>query len=150
MLTETARVIRRHGNHVELELQRGSACGSCELSQGCGTGAIGRLLRRRSRPLVIETDQDCEPGDEVQLLLPENSLVRASLLVYGLPLLTMVVAGLLASVAFDADGLVAFISAGGFVVGLAMAAIYANRLEQRGMSPHIKEIRMNSAKATGS
>ena len=147
MLTETAKVIRRHGSHVELELQRGSACGSCELSQGCGTGAIGRLLRRRSRPLVIETDQNCEAGDEVQLLLPENSLVQASLLIYGLPLLSMVSAGLVASLAFDSDWLVATVTIGGFVGGLAIAAIYANRLEQRGMSPHIREIRLNSAKA---
>jgi len=149
MLTETAKVIRRHGSHVELELQRGSACGSCELSQGCGTGALGRLLRRRSRPLVIETDQDCNPGDEVQLQLPEGSLVQASLLIYGLPLLAMVLAGLLASAAFDSDWLVAIVAVGGFVIGLVIAAIYATRLEQRGMAPNIREIGMNSSKAAG-
>lgn len=146
MLTETARVIRRHGNHVELELQRGSACDHCDLSQGCGTGALGRLLRRRSRPLVIETDVDCRPGDEVQLLLPETSLVRASLLIYGLPLLAMVVAGLLATAAVDADWLVALAAIGGFLGGIRIAALCAARLEHRGMAPYIREVRLNSTR----
>lgn len=145
MLTESARVIRRDGKRVELELQRGSACGHCELSQGCGTGALGRLLGRRSRPLVLETDQDCRPGDEVQLALPEASLVRASLLVYGFPLIGMLFAGLLASAAGAGDWLVALAAVAGFVVGLGFAAFFASRLEHRGMTPHIVDIRLNSA-----
>jgi len=144
MLTEAARVIRRDGNRVELELLRGSACSHCELSQGCGTGAIGRLLRRRSRPLVIETDQDCRPGDEVQLLMPEASLVRASLLLYGLPLLGMLLGGLLASVITEADWLVALAACGGLGAGCVAAAVAAARLEDRGMTPHIADIRLNS------
>jgi sigma-E factor negative regulatory protein RseC len=144
MLTESARVIRRDGNRVELELLRGSACSHCELSQGCGTGAIGRLLRRRSRPLVIETDQDCLPGDEVQLLMPEASLVRASLLLYGLPLLGMLLAGLLATAVTEADWLVALAACGGLGAGLAAAAAAAARLEDQGMAPHIANMRLNS------
>lgn len=146
MLTETARVIGRRGKHVELELQRGSACDHCDLNQGCGTGALGRLLRRRSRPLVIETDLDCRPGDEVQVLLPETSLVRASLLIYGLPLLAMVVSGLLATAAFDSDWVIALLAIGGFLGGIRIAALCAARLEHRGMAPHIRERRMNSTR----
>ncbi len=144
MLTESARVIRRDGNRVVLELQRGSACGNCEMSQGCGTGALGRLLGKRMRPLVIETDQDCKPGDEVELALPEASLVRASLLVYGLPLLGMLFGGILASATAASDGLVAVAVGAGFLAGFVCAAFYTSRLEQQGMAPHIRGIRLNS------
>jgi sigma-E factor negative regulatory protein RseC len=143
MLTEAARVIRRDGNRVELELQRGSACGHCELSQGCGTGALGRLLRRRSRPLVIETDRDCRPGDLVELEVPESSLLRASLLVYGLPLLGMLFAGLPAAAAGLADWLVALAACAGFAGGF-VAARRAARFEAGNLSPRIGGLRLNS------
>jgi sigma-E factor negative regulatory protein RseC len=144
MLTESARVIRRDGNRVVLELQRGSACGNCEMSQGCGTGALGRLLGKRLRPLVVETDQDYRPGDEVELALPEATLVRASLLVYGLPLLGMLLGGSVASVATASDWLVAVAVCAGFLAGFLCAAFSTSRLEQRGMAPHIRGIRLNS------
>ena len=99
MITEQAIVTRCNGKQVELELQRGSACGQCELNRGCGTGALGRLLGKRSKPLVIETDHVLKPGDRLQLGLSESALVKASLTIYGLPLLGMVMAGLLASFA---------------------------------------------------
>lgn len=144
MLTESARVIRRDGNRVVLELQRGSACGHCEMSQGCGTGALGRLLGKRLRPLVVESDQDYRPGDDVELALPEAALVRASLLVYGLPLLGMLLGGSVASAASASEWLVAVAVCAGFLAGFVCAAIFTSRLEQRGMAPHIRGIRLNS------
>ena len=78
MITESAVVTRRDGKLVELELQRNSTCGQCELSKGCGTGALGRLLGHRSKPIVIETDHDLKPGDRLQLGLSESALVIGS------------------------------------------------------------------------
>jgi len=150
MLTETARVISRDGNRVVLELQRGSACGHCEMSQGCGTGALGRLLGKRLRPLVIETEKDCQPGDEVELALPEASLVRASLLVYGLPLLGMLLGGSTASLFYVSDWLVPVASIAGFAAGFGCAVICTSRLEDRDMAPHIRGIRLNSAELSRS
>jgi sigma-E factor negative regulatory protein RseC len=144
MLTESARVTRRDGNRVELELRRNFSCDHCELSQGCGTGALARLLRRRSRPLIIETDQPCSSGDEVLLVLPESSLVRASLTVYGLPLLGMALCGLLVSAVTPSDWLVAIAAIAGFFAGLGLAAFSGSRLEQRGMAPYIRDIGPNS------
>ena len=143
MLSESALVTRRDGNRVELELQRSSACDHCELSQGCGTGALGRLLGRRSRPLVIETDKDCEPGDRVLLELPESALVRASLLLYGLPLFGLVFGGLLAALLALAEWLVVGIALVGLFAGFKLAARMTQRLEQGGQAPYIKDIRVN-------
>jgi sigma-E factor negative regulatory protein RseC len=143
MLSESALVTRRDGNRVELELQRSSACDHCELSQGCGTGALGRLLGRRSRPLVIETDKDCEPGDRVLLELPESALVRASLLLYGLPLFGLVFGGLLAALLALAEWLVVGIALVGLFAGFKLAARMTRRLEQGGQAPYIKDIRVN-------
>jgi sigma-E factor negative regulatory protein RseC len=143
MLTESAIVTRRDGGRVELELQRGSACGSCELSQGCGTGALGRLLGRRSKPLFIETEQKLEPGDQVLLTLSESALVRASLTLYGLPLLGMVFAGMLATMVSVAEWLIVIAAAAGFYAGYRTAAYLTNRLEDGQLTPHIMDIQVN-------
>ena len=145
MLTEAAIVTRRDGTRVELELQRGSACGGCELSQGCGTGALGRLLGRRSKPLFIETEQQLEPGDEVLLALSESALVKASLTLYGLPLLGMVLAGLLAVSVAAAEWLVVVAAVTGFYAGYRTAAYLTNRLEDGQSTPYIMKIRVNPA-----
>ena len=143
MLTESARVIHRDGRRVELELLRANACGDCELSQGCGTGAIGRLLGRRSRPLVIQTDLDCEIGDEVVVTLPESALVKSSLLLYGLPLLGLVFGGLIASLPGLSEPLVVLFALIGLFAGFRIAARVAQKLEQRGHVPHISKLRVN-------
>ena len=143
MLTESARVIRRDGKLVELELQRVSACGHCELSQGCGTGAIGRLLGRRSRPLIIETDQDCRAGDQVVLAMPESALVRASLLLYGLPILGLLLGGLGAMLFSLAEGLVVAVSVIGLFIGAKVAAGITQRIELGDQAPYIREVNVN-------
>jgi sigma-E factor negative regulatory protein RseC len=143
VITEQAIVTRCNGRQIELELQRGSACGQCELSQGCGTGALGRLLGRRSKPLIIETDQVVRPGDRIQLGLSESALVKASLTVYGLPLLGMVVAGLLASFAGLSEVMVAFATGIGFIAGFKFAGYFTRALEHDQLTPYIVEMRVN-------
>lgn len=150
MLTEAAIVTHRHGKRVELELQRGSACGSCELSQGCGTGALGRLLGRRSQVLFIETEQDLEAGDEVLLALSESALVKASMTLYGLPLLGMVLAGLLADSVSAAEWLVVIAAVAGFYAGYRIAAYLTNRLEGGQLTPYIMDIQVNRRAEAGS
>ncbi|MDC1286264.1 SoxR reducing system RseC family protein [Gammaproteobacteria bacterium] len=143
MLTETAVVTRRDGDRVELELQRSSACDHCELNQGCGTGALSRLFGRRSRPLIIKTDRDCKPGDRVLLELPESALVRASLLLYGLPLLGLLLGGLLAALLAVPEWLVVGIALFGLFVGFKLATRTTQRLEQGGQTPYIRVIQVN-------
>ncbi len=150
MITEQAIVTRRDGNRVEIELERTSACGKCELTQGCGTGAIGRLLGRRGKPLVIETQRNLNPGDRLQLGLPEAALVRASLITYGLPLLLMIAAGLLSASAGLADGWVALVSIAGFAAGFNLAARLARKLEAYTLTPYIMEIEVNPDARSGS
>ena len=150
MLTEPARVVSRDGRRVEVELQRGSACSHCELSEGCGTGAIGRLLGHRRRSLVIETDTACKPGDEVLLSLPEAALVRASLMLYGLPLLGLLAGGSLAIALSSAEWLVICGAALGLFAGFRLAARGTQKLEQRGFAPHISDIRVNPGPANRS
>ena len=150
MITEQAVVTACENGQVEVRLQRASACGHCELSKGCGTGAIGRLLGNRSRPFRVETDRDLKPGDEVLLGVSEAALVRASLLVYGLPLIAMITTGLLAALAGLAEPWVALICVAGFFTGFRYASRLARRLEDDLLTPYIVDIRVNPGPFKGS
>jgi sigma-E factor negative regulatory protein RseC len=143
MITESAVVTRCDGKLVELELQRNSTCGQCELSKGCGTGALGRLLGRRSKPILIETEHDLKPGDRLQLGLSESALVKASLIIYGLPLLGMICAGLLATLLTASEGLVVVAAIAGFFAGFKIANFLTLALEDAKFKPYIIDIHMN-------
>ncbi|MDH3389314.1 MAG: SoxR reducing system RseC family protein [Gammaproteobacteria bacterium] len=143
MITEQAVVTRCDGRRVEIRLQRDSACGRCELSQGCGTGAIGRLLGHRSKPLVLESERQLKPGDSLVVGMPESAVVRASLSVYGLPLAGMIAAGLPAALYDLADAWVAIAAFTGLFAGVKLASRLARRLEYDRLTPHIVEVRLN-------
>jgi sigma-E factor negative regulatory protein RseC len=150
MITEQAVVTRCEGSRVEVRLLRESACGRCELSQGCGTGAIGRLLGNRSRPLMLDCPEPLQPGDRLELGLSESALVRASLTIYGLPLLGMLAAGMTAALSGLAEVLVALISVVGLYAGMKIASRLSRRLERGRMTPYIIDIRVNPHSDLGS
>ena len=150
MITENAVVTACFEGKVEVELVRASACNHCEVSQGCGTGALGRLLGKRTRPLTIDTEQTLKPGDRLLLGLSEAALVKASLLVYVVPLLAMVGTGLLAALAGLNEAWVALSSVAGFALGFKYASIRGRRLEADRLAPYIVEIRVNPETLSGS
>ncbi len=150
MITEQAIVTRSDGKQAEIMLQRTLACGGCELSQGCGTGALGRLLGNRSRPLLIETSHDLKVGDMLLLGLSEVALVKSSLLVYGLPLLGLITAGLLAASVSAPEILVVASSVAGLFAGFKLAAYLSRSLEQDTLTPYIVDIHVNPGTRSGS
>lgn len=144
MITEQAIVTRCDGKQAEVEFQRASVCGHCELEQGCGTGAIGRLLGHRSKPLVIETEQNLQPGDQVLLGMSESVLVKASLMIYGLPLIGMMLVGsLVYRLSAAPEWLVVVAAGAGFFAGFKIATYLTRALAQNRLSPVIVDIRVN-------
>ncbi len=67
-------------------VERSAACPRCAAGKGCGAG----LLSGSTRPAMLEVSLSPQlklnQGDEVRLTLEPSHLLRASLLVYGLPL----------------------------------------------------------------
>ena len=152
MITEPAIVRRAVGPRVELELQRDSSCGGCELRDGCGVGALGRLLGRRRKSLLVDTDRSLRPGDRVLLGMPEAALVRLSLLVYGLPLAGLLGGALLPALLWPAapDALAVACGAAGFAVGAKLVAWRSAWLPRGQLLPKIVDIEVNPANRSGS
>ena len=145
MITEQAIVTRCDGDMIEVRLERQTVCDHCELGQRCGTGALGRLLGRRSRPLRLENRQRLRPGDRLQLRLSEAALVKVSLAIYGLPLLGALAAGVGAALGGFGELVVIAFSAAGFYAGFRFAARWAKRLESGRVAPYILDIELTPA-----
>ena len=101
MITEKATVVSVDGSGgLELEVQRQTACGHCEVQGACGVGAIGRLLGSRKPRISLQTEKDFKIGDIVTIGIPEGSLVRVSLTIYMLPLLALLIAAIIGQTLF--------------------------------------------------
>jgi len=141
MIEEQAIVSGLEGDLAIIRMQRQSACSHCELNKGCGTGAIGRLLGHRSKPLAIRNDYDLKAGDRVLVGLPDRAFLNASLLIYGLPLVALIGGGLIAQWAFAGSELSVFIfSTAGFFAGLWFSGQIAKNHFSQQFNPRILEV----------
>lgn len=91
MITERGRVIAVTGDQAWVQTLRLSACQSCSARAACGQRALASVSGGRANQVRVANTLGASVGDEVSLAIAESALLRASLLVYALPLLLMVV-----------------------------------------------------------
>lgn len=84
----TVTQIEAGGVWVE-SLQR-SACDSCNARSGCGQRTLSQL--GRTIKLWVPTDTSLTLGQQVQLQLPTGGLALSALMLYGIPLLALMLA----------------------------------------------------------
>jgi len=138
MIEERAIVTGLDGDLAVIQMLRHSACNHCELNSGCGTGAIGRLLGHRSKPLTIRNKSNLRPGDRILLGMPDRAFLKASLLIYGLPLVGLIGGGLVAQWAFAGSEIHVFIfSVAGFIAGLSFSSLIAKNYFSQQFYPKI-------------
>ncbi|MCK9396008.1 MAG: SoxR reducing system RseC family protein [Methylobacter sp.] len=87
MIEELAVVVKIENHQVWVESGQNSACGGCLQKTSCSTNAIGSVLKKKSVP--VDSDIQLKTGDEVLVAIDENLLLRASLLLYLVPLIAL-------------------------------------------------------------
>ncbi len=96
MLVETGRVVAVEPQALWVETIRQSTCGSCAANKGCGHGLLNRIGDGRTgyvRVLPGELDtSSCHVDDQVRISIPEQVILRGSVVVYLLPLVCMLAA----------------------------------------------------------
>lgn len=116
-----------------VETIRQSTCGACTAQKGCGHGLLNRVgagKRGYIRVLPGQVDPGaCKVNDRVTIAIPEEVILRGSMIVYMLPLLVMLVlAGLASSLWPDVGDRAALMGAGlGFAFGVALVRWHAWR-----------------------
>ena len=128
MIHETGTVIAVSGNDAWVQTIRESACQSCSARHGCGQKALATMSGGQSRQIRVPNTLDARPGDQVTVAIEESALLRASLLVYAVPLVVMVVAtGLAGALLPGNDGLAMLAALAGLGGGLWLARWYSRR-----------------------
>ena len=87
MIEEEAIVIDQNGEFAEVDIIRTKPCGLCGKTQGCGNSIWGKVFSFHKRKIKIQNKINAKVGEKVKLVIEENYLLKASLLLYGLPLL---------------------------------------------------------------
>jgi sigma-E factor negative regulatory protein RseC len=124
LLIETGRVVGVEHDFLWVETVKASVCGSCAARAGCGQRLLagcGRrgVLRVVSGPQLSAAD--CRVGDEVSFGLAESAVLRASFVVYSLPLCGTLGGALLSRALLPAsgDGATLLGALAGLLLGLA-------------------------------
>jgi sigma-E factor negative regulatory protein RseC len=89
MVEEQGVVIQVRNGFVEVEAQRGSACGGCGEKGACATGALGRLFSRRHR-LWIRNSIGAAPGDAVVMGMRDDDVLGLSASAYMVPVVGLI------------------------------------------------------------
>lgn len=131
MIEEHAQIVAVENGDVWVETQRRTACGQCAANKGCGTATLAKVLgNKRSRVRALNpTSTSVAVGDEVVIGIDEQALVRGSLAVYTVPLLSLFIFGLLGQVLGTQllMGSSELMSIGFSVVGLALGFVWVRR-----------------------
>jgi sigma-E factor negative regulatory protein RseC len=130
MMEELALVLDRqaaeHGR-VWVQTRRRSACEGCQLSASCAQKTLVGLLGRESgQKWQIANSLRAVPGDVVVLRVPETELLKASSILYGLPVLSLVLGAVTGALMVPDLELGSAIGAlAGLLLGLGLASVWA-------------------------
>lgn len=131
MLTELGVVTKQDANTVWVQTESKTSCNSCQVNSSCGTGIISKAFSERSFITPMLNTLNAEVGDQVEVGIHENLVVKASFWVYLLPLLMMIIFAFVSNSLFDqSKELVQIMSAVlGLIVGFWIARL---RVESMG------------------
>jgi sigma-E factor negative regulatory protein RseC len=116
---------------VIVETQIKSTCGSCEAQSNCGTGAIAKVFASKRETLRFRLNEIVEVGQKVSLGIPEENLLKASAMVYCLPLFALVLSALVGQSVFPLLGLM---SEGWLILFSAICSYLTFRFVRRFLS----------------
>jgi sigma-E factor negative regulatory protein RseC len=124
MIVETGTVVAIESDSLWVETIQKTACDACVAQKGCGTRVLSKLTGKTNRIRVLLDRHSVEAitvGQDVDIAIPEDVIVKGSLLVYLLPVVCAVSGAWMAGSAGDTGsmlGAICGLLAGGLVVNL--------------------------------
>ncbi|MEX1667610.1 SoxR reducing system RseC family protein [Zhongshania guokunii] len=129
MISETGRVVGIDQDALWVETIQRSTCSSCSAQKGCGQGLMNKALDGRRNQLRVklggQSADDFQLDDQLEIGIPERALVGGAMVVYLLPLFTMLAAMAGVSHYFVGDVAAAIGALLGFVAGMVLLGLHA-------------------------
>lgn len=101
-----------------LEIERKTACGLCGQTRGCGNSIWGKLFAHQSTAFKAQNRINAKVGDSVVVGINERALLKSAVLLYMLPLATMLIGAILAKQLVTTEVSAMLGAAAGLVLGL--------------------------------
>lgn len=131
MIEGTARVVAVEGGVVWLEPEQTTSCGGCKASKVCGVEPGSRRLV--ARRFSLPNDEGLAIGERVVVGVTPGTLMGAAATAYGIPLLTLLGAGLVTQKVFGGGDLASAAAAiAGLLFGLGLVRLRARFSSARG------------------
>ena len=102
-----------------LEIERKIACGLCGQTRGCGNSIWGKLFAHQSTAFKAQNRINAKVGDSVIVGINESALLKSALMLYILPLASMLIGTILATQLQDTNGYAMLGALLGLVLGFA-------------------------------
>lgn len=94
MIKEVGTVVKLEQGIAWVETKVTSTCNACAAKSNCGTSSIAKAFGDKSVINEVPNEHNANVGEQVEIGIPEESLLTGALLVYLLPLVTAVIAAL--------------------------------------------------------
>lgn len=146
MIEEQGRVVAVEDGAVWVEVSRKSTCSTCSASAGCGQGLMENLDVGRGRRLVRALCQfRLNVGDSVVIAIREDLLVRGALLLYLLPLMSLLGSALVMHALGGGEPMIIVSGLVGLMLGLWLVRKRGQRLTD---DPDLQPIVLKALLAT--
>jgi sigma-E factor negative regulatory protein RseC len=107
--------------HALVEVDADVQCARCKEGKGCGAGLLGGGGGSRRVEARIGADVTVHEGDEVRIEIAPANLLKAALVVYGLPLSAALSGAAFAFVAGLGEFYAVVTAVGGILTGIVVA-----------------------------
>lgn len=108
------------GERVIVDVDAAAACPRCAAGRGCGAGILQGSGEVRRVEAMIESGITLREGDSVRLQLEGSSVLKASAIVYGIPLAGAAVGAACAYLFGLGDAGASLLAIGGLAAGFAV------------------------------
>ncbi|MFV1921787.1 MAG: SoxR reducing system RseC family protein [Methylotenera sp.] len=86
-----------------IEVVRKTACGLCGKTRGCGNAIWGKIFAHNNTSFKARNIINARVGQHVIVGIDENALMKSALLLYIVPLVTMLIGTILMSQLYESD-----------------------------------------------
>ena len=128
MIEEVGKVVAVNGEQAWVETIRQSACDACSAKSGCGHSTLAKL-GQKSHHIQANCEVEVAVGDQVVVGVPEDIMIRSSMLAYLVPLIAMLILSIVADHLWANELLTAISAASGLGLGFMVLRWHFNRFE---------------------
>jgi sigma-E factor negative regulatory protein RseC len=78
------------GYNVGVTCEQQTSCSHCSSQKSCGTGIVSKAVGNKSHAWRFHTEEQVQPGQIIEIGLPEKNLIQFASIVYILPILALI------------------------------------------------------------